>query len=393
MSSDVSKAISTSHSSSTPSRPGWGPLLALALLLAVLVSCSPPTELRRTPSSAKAAADYAAMETAIEDKISSGSVTLDSIQGVLVSVDGQTMIAHYRNGFSAANTEHVWSVTKSVVSTLIGIAIADGLIENLDQTLSQLLPKYRKQMDPAVSAITLRQLMSMTAGIDDQNLPAETVKDFYAKRSDHVKYVLRSDLIADPGTEFHYSNARSHLVVAVLASALQRAGRNESVLDYARQTLFDPLGIDTRPAYIKPLRLETASDPFYRAGFGWSVDPRGIQLGMFGLRLSLPDMVKIGQLYLNQGKWAGKQIVPSEWVSEVSTPSEQNPDYGLLWWIGLHAGHRSVEAQGSYGQLIMVIPDRQVVIAVASSTTGAYSRENPSDVFSFADQVATLVLQ
>jgi CubicO group peptidase (beta-lactamase class C family) len=201
-------------------------------------------------------------------------------------------------------------------ATLIGIAISDGLIENLDQTLSQLLPKYRKEMEPAVSAITLRQLMSMTAGIDDQNLSAETVKDFYAKRSDYVKHVLRSDLIAGPGTVFHYSNASSHLVVAVLASALQRDGRDESVLDYARKTLFDPLGIDTQPAYVEPPRLDTASDPFYRAGFGWSVDPRGIQLGMFGLRLSLPDMVKIGQLYLNQGKWAGRQIVPSEWVAK-----------------------------------------------------------------------------
>jgi CubicO group peptidase (beta-lactamase class C family) len=184
------------------------------------------------------------------------------------------------------------SVTKSVVATLIGIAISDGLIENLDQPLSQLLPEYRKEMGSAVSAITLRQLMSMTAGIDDQDPSAETVKDFYAKRGDYVKHVLRSDLIADPGTEFHYSNASSHLVVAVLASALQRAGRDESVLDYGRETLFDPLGIDTQPAYVAPPRLDTASDPFYHAGFGWSVDPRGIQLGMFGLRLSLPDMVK-----------------------------------------------------------------------------------------------------
>ena len=70
--------------------------------------------------------DYAAMETAIDDKISSGSATLDSIQGVLVSVDGQTVIANYRNGFAAAKTEHVWSVTKSVVATLIAIAISDG---------------------------------------------------------------------------------------------------------------------------------------------------------------------------------------------------------------------------------------------------------------------------
>ena len=175
-----------------------------------------------------------------------------------------------------------------------------------------------------------------------------------------------------------------------IAAALEHAGRDQSVP--ITQKLFDPLGIETRPAYVKPPRLDAATDPFYRAGFGWAVDPRGIQLGSFGLRLSLPDMVKIGQLYLNQGRWEGRQIFPSEWAGQVSTPSEQNSAYGLMWWIGLPAGHHSFEARGSYGQLIMVVPDRQVVVAVASSTTSTYSSEDPG-VFVLGDQIAALVLQ
>jgi CubicO group peptidase (beta-lactamase class C family) len=118
---------------------------------------------------------------------------------------------------------------------------------------------------------------------------------------------------------------------------LQRAGRDQSVLSYAREKFFDPLRIKTRPAYLKPPRLDTATDP-------------------------------------------------------LSTPGEQNSEYGLLWWIGLHSGHRSLEARGSYGQLIMVVPDRQLVVAVASSTTSTYSSEDPG-VFVLADHLAALVLQ
>jgi CubicO group peptidase (beta-lactamase class C family) len=92
------------------------------------------------PSPTKAAVDYAAIERTVEEKISSGSASLDSIQGVSVSVDGQPVITRYRNGFSSAKTEHLWSVTKSVVARLIGIAIAEGLIENLDQSLGGLCP-------------------------------------------------------------------------------------------------------------------------------------------------------------------------------------------------------------------------------------------------------------
>ena len=128
---------------SIPSRHGWSPLLALALILAVLVSCSTPAELWRTPRPAEAAADYAAIETAIENKISSGSLALSTIDAVLVSVDGEAKVAHYRNGSKPEDALHVWSVTQSVVSALIGIAINEKIIGGLDATLPELLPRYQ----------------------------------------------------------------------------------------------------------------------------------------------------------------------------------------------------------------------------------------------------------
>jgi len=102
--------------------------------LATLASCSFAKTPAHSPAAPKAPIDYLALEAAIENKIVTGSVAFDNVRAVLVSVDGETKISHYRHGFAAEDTTHVWSVTKSVVSTLIGIAISDGIIDSLDQT-------------------------------------------------------------------------------------------------------------------------------------------------------------------------------------------------------------------------------------------------------------------
>ena len=121
-------------------------LLALLMVLAVLTSCSSPAESRSAPRPAQAAVDYAAVEIAIEGKISSGSLSLSTINAVLVSVDGETKLAHYRNGSKPEDALHVFSVTKSVASALIGIAIDEKIISGLNATLPELLPGYQKYL-------------------------------------------------------------------------------------------------------------------------------------------------------------------------------------------------------------------------------------------------------
>ena len=135
-------------------------ILVLAALVGGCTQASTPTP---SPSLSHAV-DYAAMETAVEDKISSGSVRLSTINAVLVSVGGETKLAHYRNGSRPEDALHVWSVTNSVVSALIGIAIDEKIISGLDATLPELLPRYQKYLSTEEKSITLRQLMSMTAG-------------------------------------------------------------------------------------------------------------------------------------------------------------------------------------------------------------------------------------
>jgi len=108
-----------------------------------------------------------ALEAEIEKAITTGPATLDNLRAVLVSVDGETRIAHYRHGFTADDHGHVFSVTKSVVSILIGIAIGDGLIAGLDEPLGELLPEHRQAMSGDTADVTLRQLMTMSGGFDD----------------------------------------------------------------------------------------------------------------------------------------------------------------------------------------------------------------------------------
>jgi CubicO group peptidase (beta-lactamase class C family) len=339
-------------------------LIVIAAVLLTLISCTPATP-QPTPSPTRTPTDYAALETAIEQAIATGPATLDNVRAVVIDVDGQTKMAHYRHGYTGKDHEHVWSVTKSVLSTLIGIAIADGLIADLDQPLSTLLPEHRKAMDPDVARVTLRQLMSMTAGYPSDDVSQAMWEKVIAEDRDFVDLLLERRLALEPGISFAYSNISAHLAAAVLAAALDAAGgrQPQSVLDYARTKLFVPLGIQTRPAWSRPL-VDLYGKAFSTAGFGWGTDPNGIELGSYGLRLSAPDMAKLGELYRNNGVWHGKQLVPAEWIRQVTKPSPINPEYGLLWWTG----RDSYRAMGSGGQLIAVLPNTATVVVIQAAT-------------------------
>jgi CubicO group peptidase (beta-lactamase class C family) len=365
----------------------WRLIVVVVVTLATLASCSFANTAEHSPASPKAPIDYLALVAAIENKIVTGSVALDNVRAVLVSVDGETKISHYRHGFTAEDATHVWSITKSVVSTLIGIAISDGIIDSLDQTLGELLPRQRPSMPAAVAAVTLRELMTMSGGFPGTDPEYETVKRMFASRTDFVAYLLREGQAAEAGTQFLYSNTSSHLVAAVLAAALRRAEGDHprSLVDYAREKLFDPLGIDTDPAFVEPLPDTEAAD-FAEAGFGWGTDPQGIPVGAFGLRLTAADLVKFGELYLNDGAWHGRQIVPVEWVEQATTPSELQPQYGLMWWLYTWNGHRVYAARGYEGQLIVVVPDQKSVTAIASANRQEYPMDDEA-LFPLMDEV------
>lgn len=342
---------------------------ATTAVMLCLVGCtahSPPTSdhpetagaITQSPSPT-AGLDFASMKRDVKKRLASDDVSLQAVRAVLVSVDGKTEVSVYRK-LKPTDYSHVFSVTKSVTSILVGIAIDEGRL-HLDDTLAERLPKYADQMSKQTKAVTLRQLLTMTAGVD----PYST---YNTQAKDAVGQIIRDGFVTDPGTEWNYSNADAHLVSAILQNAVHR-----TVLDYAREKLFDPLGIDTRPA-----RHSSSPVDLDLPGFMWGTDLEGINSGCCLLKLTAPDMIKIGQLYLDNGRWRGRQLVSAKWVKESTVDqltTEKNPfrgsdGYGYFWWNGSIDGHPSFKALGSQGQSITVVPDHQLVIVTVCDETG-----------------------
>ena len=216
-------------------------------------------------------------------------------------------------------------------------------------------------MPSAVKAITLRQVLTMTAGLppDPPDLPA------FAASGDWVATILREGTQQPAGQGFAYSSAGSHLLSAILRQATGR-----STLDYARAKLFTPLGINTLPA-VEPVAREESRLAYDRARFAWPTDPQGNHVGFTFLKLTARDMDKLGQLWLNKGRWAGRQLASAAWVTESTTSqvdTHSTPEqYGYQWWVTTADSHRAYAAMGYGGQLIEVVPDLDLVTVVAST--------------------------
>jgi CubicO group peptidase (beta-lactamase class C family) len=204
----------------------------------------------------------------------------------------------------------------------------------------------------------------MTGGFPDQ-WDYATV-DFPVGDVDWVEWSLAHQERA-PGEVFAYSNLGSHLVSAVLVQATGR-----TVLDYAREKLFDPLGIPTTPA--TELVAAAESEPaFVAADFVWLTDPRGTHIGAGYLKLRPEDLVRFGRLFLADGVWEGRQVVPAQWVRDATTAHVDSrnsrggaPGYGYLWWVGSADGAPSFSGIGSGGQRVEVVPSRDLVVVVTS---------------------------
>jgi CubicO group peptidase (beta-lactamase class C family) len=291
--------------------PPWR--FALAVVLALMFAACSPAPVEQTDPSPTTQAptsptNFRQLGESIEEAIASGSVALD-IGAVLISVKGQTVLTHYRNGRKPDKTLHAYSVTKSVLSAVIGIALDEKLIKDLDSPLSELLPRQRAAITGDLARVTLRQLMTMSAGFPEDDFTPSVFVDAISQDGDAVTFILKHGLVSPPGETFAYSNSSAHLASAVLAQALRRADGSSprTVLDYATEELFEPLGIDTTNAYTARFRPDDPT-PFDNAGFGWATDAQAINIEAGGLRLRPADMLKFGQLYVNHGMWQDLQV-------------------------------------------------------------------------------------
>ncbi len=260
------------------------------------------------------------------------------LHSLLVVRHGRLILERYYGGTQPQDSSNVKSVTKSMLSALFGIALERGYIRSLDQPVLDFFPEYREEVtEPRKQRITLRHLLTMSAGLDwKENGP---IAFRCMRSSDWVQFILKSKLVDDPGAKWNYSSALPHLLSAVLTKA---SGTN--TLAFARHALFDPLG----------------------AVIGqWGQDPKGYYFGGSELCMTPRDMAKFGYLYLNNGEWNGKQIVPSAWV-QASTQQTNSAHYGFLWWLDTFESHPIYFAQGLGGQHIVVVPDLDAVVVTTS---------------------------
>jgi CubicO group peptidase (beta-lactamase class C family) len=336
-------------------------VMLISLVLAAASACSaapqrPAVSAPPTPTSAASPTNMAAMGPAIDAAVAASSFDLQNLRALIVSINGSNVVERYYQSKPQEYAD-LQSVTKSVVSTLIGIAIGEGKIAGVDAKLAELLPQYRSVMDPRVARTTIRQLLTMTAG---WGVPAVKLD------RNLVKGWLQQGPESDPGEKFEYTNIGPHILAEVLARAT-----GMSPLEYARKKLFDPLQIDTRPAYQGHIlgNGEYWTVPaFQQAGFAWATAPNGVNAGPYGMKLRATDLLKIGQLYLDNGQWRGRQIVPAAWVRDATAQDSPN-GYGYLWWIHPVDGHPGYAAQGSWGQVILVVPERKLVVVASSRPT------------------------
>jgi CubicO group peptidase (beta-lactamase class C family) len=333
------------------SREAWARVLLVGILLIGLVGCTPGRPDTAESASTRVAEIGPAIDAVHADEVSG----LRELRAVLVSVDGEIVAERYYRS-NPSEYADLQSVTKSVVSMLVGIAISEGKISGVDATLEELLPEYRKDMDERTRKTKLRQLLTMTAGWTDSD-PTDR---------DLLRAWFHEGPELDPGEQFRYTNIGPHIVAHVLKRATDM-----SLLAYARQKLFDPLDIPTRPAYEAqfgevPYWVEPK---FLAADFAWLRAPDGVHAGSFAMKLRATDMLKLGQLYLDEGRWQGKQIVPADWIQQ-STAADAPNGYGYLWWIHPVQGQHAYAAIGSSGQVILVDPGRRLVVVASSHVVG-----------------------
>lgn len=260
---------------------------------------------------------------------------------------GDQIVFSYCIDRSLLNELHmVNSVTKSILSILVGIAIDRGEIAHVNESVAHYFPHLRG----AHRELTLRHLLTMTQGIDWREMGDWGGLPFPMLQSeDWVQFTLEQEIIEPLGERMIYNSGSSQILSAIMQLATGR-----TLSQYAVEHLFTPLGI---------------------AHFNWITASNGIVVGGFGLEMMINDMMKIGRLMLNEGSWNDEVIVSSAWVKESTTPYyhtyHQIGSYGYHWWVLTNRGHRPLvphayTAIGYGGQLITVVPDRELVITFTS---------------------------
>jgi CubicO group peptidase (beta-lactamase class C family) len=353
-------------------------LARLCILLIVLSGCAPSPAKEAAKASetqAPAAGTYWPTKgwrtsTPEEQGMEAGKLTqmLEAIQEQKLGLHSLLVIRHgylvsetYFGSYQQDTRHELYSVTKSFISTLIGIALDKGAIDSTSHRVVDFFPGQTfASLDEQKRAMTLEDVLTMRTGLDwDEGDIA--YHELYIS-PDWVQHMLDMPMVAAPGSQFNYCSGCSHLLSAILQ---QTTGMNPR--DFAEKNLFKPLGISNAR---------------------WESNPAGIPIGGWGLQLTPREMAKLGYLFLHNGQWDGQQIVSAGWV-EIATRSHTGTGgsrgYGYQWWTVPSLG--AYTALGLFGQTIMVIPGSDLVIVTTAQM------ENHDKIFQLIEQYIVPAVQ
>ena len=293
-----------------------------------------------------------------------GNVFSDS---VLVLHKGKLVYEDYAKGWDRDATHQMYSVTKSLVSTLVGIAIGEGKIKGVDQKVIDFFPDA--VIAPGQESkrdMTIEHLLTHTSGLPgDGDREAMDYPWWEADASSGRKYdsglvAFETPQLAEPGKVHSYSSGAGMQTLACLVSRAVKM----NLFEYAQKKLFKPLGMTS---------------------VIWDAAPDGNTYGGFGLSMTPRDMLRYGYLYLNNGRWEDRQIIPADYVALTPPRSKAAEAYGYLFWnTSLIPLDASYEASGSFGQFIAIMPEWDAVIVRTGSigpVTKAIYTKTPDDLF------------
>lgn len=263
---------------------------------------------------------------------------IEGMHSVMVVRHGRVIAEGWWRPYAAEHNHVLYSLSKSFTSTAVGFAVAEGRLSVDDVVLDHFPTDAPANPSGNLKAMRVRDLLTMSTGHQDEppTGPDEvSAKSFLAHPVPHL-----------PGTHFKYNTAATFM-----QSALVQKVTGQTVLDYLKPRLFEPLGIE------HPV---------------WDTNFQGISLGGYGLRVRTEDIARFGQLYLKRGEWNGKQLLPAEWVEQATSKQVSNGSnpandwhqgYGFQFW---RCRHNAFRGDGAFGQYCIVMPDQDAVVAITS---------------------------
>lgn len=285
----------------------------------------------------------------IIDFLDAAAKSRHEFHSIMILRHGKVIAEGWWNPYKPEIRHTLYSLSKSFTASAVGFAVSEKRLSVNDKVISFFPDALPDTVSPLLSQMKVKDLLSMSAGQE----PDPTFK-IVTNDSNWVKSFLAVPIVHEPGTKFLYNTLATYMLSAIVQKVT-----GEKVIDFLKPRLFQPLAID---------------------GIDWEVDPNGINTGGWGLRLKTEDMAKFGQLFLQKGKWNGKQVLPASWIEEASTlkiyqapDARQSQKDSSDWMQGYcyqmwRCRHNCFRGDGAYGQYIIVMPDQDAVIAITAET-------------------------